>query len=189
MASIADTFLADFESSGDEDEEEGQEEEEEKEKKKDKKDKAKEEEVEPEVLPEPEALDEVEVNDLDVTLGLVESTEADAPKEELKVKMEDDTVAAISVLLNDSELKTHLEKIANLMASTETEMGIHLNVDREEEYDVIVRSNELVVEIDNEIATIHKYIRDIYSTKYHELEIGRAVQQECRDRSRMPSSA
>jgi U4/U6 small nuclear ribonucleoprotein PRP31 len=43
-------------------------------------------------------------------------------------------------------------------------------VDREEEYGLIVKSNELATVIDNEIGTLHKFVRDIYATKLQELE-------------------
>lgn len=38
-----------------------------------------------------------------------------------------------------------------MQSTEEAETGVHKNVDREAEYPVIVKSNELAVEIDNEI--------------------------------------
>jgi U4/U6 small nuclear ribonucleoprotein PRP31 len=41
---------------------------------------------------------------------------------------------------------------------------------REQEYPLIVASNELVVQIDADIARLHRYIRDLYAPKFPELE-------------------
>lgn len=43
-------------------------------------------------------------------------------------------------------------------------------VDKDEEYQLIVTSNEMCQEIDDEIGRLHKFVRDIYSAKYKELE-------------------
>lgn len=60
--------------------------------------------------------------------------------------------------------------IDELQKDTENEYGVHENVDRDLEYDTIIRSNEYVTEIDNEIHALHKFVKDLYATKYQELE-------------------
>ena len=41
---------------------------------------------------------------------------------------------------------------------------------REDEYPVIVASNELSFEIDNDILRLNRFIRDLYAAKFPELE-------------------
>lgn len=43
-------------------------------------------------------------------------------------------------------------------------------VEADPEYNCIVDSNNLIVEIDNEIDIIHKYARNIYQQRFPELE-------------------
>ena len=38
------------------------------------------------------------------------------------------------------------------------------------EYQLIVEANNLAVELDNDVGVIHKYIRDLYSKRFSELE-------------------
>ncbi|KAA0188302.1 U4/U6 small nuclear ribonucleoprotein Prp31 (Predicted) [Fasciolopsis buskii] len=47
---------------------------------------------------------------------------------------------------------------------------IHGPVEADQEYQCIVEANNLMVEIDNEINIIHKYVRDLYSKRFPELE-------------------
>ncbi|VDP81430.1 unnamed protein product [Echinostoma caproni] len=47
---------------------------------------------------------------------------------------------------------------------------IHGPVESDPEYQCIVEANNLMVEIDNEINIIHKYVRDLYSKRFPELE-------------------
>lgn len=56
-----------------------------------------------------------------------------------------------------------MQKIASLQSSGRAPS-------REEEYPLIVASNELVVQIDADIARLHRYIRDLYAPKFPELE-------------------
>eukprot|EP00466_Bigelowiella_natans_P010076 jgi/Bigna1/55697/estExt_Genewise1Plus.C_670093 len=48
-------------------------------------------------------------------------------------------------------------------------MNKQTDADKAEEYDVIVKSNELTGKIDQEMFSIHKYVRDLYATKFPEL--------------------
>eukprot|EP00457_Paulinella_chromatophora_P004742 gb/GEZN01004755.1/.p1 GENE.gb/GEZN01004755.1/~~gb/GEZN01004755.1/.p1 ORF type:complete len:575 (-),score=130.48 gb/GEZN01004755.1/:135-1859(-) len=170
MASIADTFLADFESSGEEDELEDELE-----------DKGLD-EFEPPVEEEAEIQDlDLEENggdvqDLDEEDGLDKSAAATATSAATSTEHGEKTAVSFrsfrefSSLIENKSLLDHLSKIAELQASTENEFGVVESIDRDLEYDVIVNSNELAGDIDNEIANVHKFIRDIYSTKYQELE-------------------
>lgn len=61
-------------------------------------------------------------------------------------------------LRNVSELKK--TQIANISGP----------IEQHPEYKLIVTSNKLAVDVDNEITVIHKFIRDIYAAKFPELE-------------------
>lgn len=150
---MADSFLADFDSSGEEESEVEEKNEDEPEFEEFGKD-------EDEDLDDIDDLDEV--NDLD---NMDEDIDAGDTKTEAGV-------ASVSELLKDPKLTTHLETITQLMEKTlaAQEAGEAVEVDREEEYGLIVKSNEMATVIDNEISTIHKFVRDIYATKLQELE-------------------
>jgi U4/U6 small nuclear ribonucleoprotein PRP31 len=155
MATLADSFLADFESSG---EEESEVEEENKGG------------DEPEFA-EFDKQEEVtaDIDDLDATVQDLD--DLDQPMSEVEPAKKSG-VASVSALLTDASLTNHLKTIANLMEKTnaQRDAGEDVFVDRDEEYNLIVKSNELAAVVDNEIATIHKFVRDIYATKLQELE-------------------
>lgn len=157
MATLADSFLADFESSGEEESEI------EDEKKDD----------EPEFDKFTKEEDEVagDIDDLDAIEDL---DDANAMEDDIDAvpSTKKTGVASVSSLLTDPTLTTHLATINGLMDKTleQTEKGEKIQVDRKFEYGLIVKSNEIAAKIDNEIATIHKFVRDIYATKLHELE-------------------
>jgi U4/U6 small nuclear ribonucleoprotein PRP31 len=149
MATLADSFLADFESSGDETD-----------KSDDESDKETQQNIESLVSNMPDAV----VEDIDFDTAL----QADDQDEALDKAR--GMLSHLSRLLSGDVLDTHLAKVDQLMAATLQSDGTHQNVDRHAEYDIIVRSNELAAQIDNEMSTIVKFIRDLYSTKYQELE-------------------
>ena len=83
------------------------------------------------------------------------------------------SVCKISNMVQDPQLKAHLDTIDTLrdastrMEDAESKTSI---VSHEDEQKMIVRSNEWITKIDNEISLVHKYVRDLYSTKMKELE-------------------
>lgn len=157
MATLADSFLADFDSSGDEESEIEEE--------------NKDGEEEPEFAEFGKEDEDEDIDDLDE--GMNDLDEVDDDIEAGPTADEDEGgVASVSELLKDASLVNHLASIRGLMKDTEAlqEEGIEVKVDRDEEYDLIVKSNEMATIIDAEIATIHKFVRDIYATKLQELE-------------------
>ncbi|KAA3678613.1 U4/U6 small nuclear ribonucleoprotein PRP31 [Paragonimus westermani] len=68
------------------------------------------------------------------------------------------------------------EKLARVMSELDRfskqlkREKIHGPVESDPEYQCIVEANNLMVEIDNEINIIHKYVRDLYSRRFPELE-------------------
>lgn len=157
MATLADSFLADFESSGEEESEVEEE--------------LKEDEPEFEEFNKDEEEEDIgDIDDLDEINDLDEGGDEDMEGE--AASKETSGVASVSALLTDADLLKHLEAVKKLMEKSEaqSEAGEEVKVDRDEEYDLIVKSNEMAALIDNEIATIHKFVRDIYATKLQELE-------------------
>lgn len=119
--------------------------------------------------------------------GDVEGLEED----EVDVKQEIDTKSPFANLTPDAvkatpnplaELKaTHVRQVSKLIESNELQ-AILKEVEKyrqeekssfsdgDPEYDLMVRANEIVVDITHDIADIHKFIRDIYSKRFPELE-------------------
>jgi len=159
MATLADSFLADFESSGD-DEEESIESEEEKE------------EGEPE-FEDPAKGDDGDIEDLDADLEDLDEDIDDLDEDEEATK-EPEGINAISTLLTDAKVLAHLAAIDRILEKSEKgeaeEDVVLWNSQKDDEYEILVQSNEMATVIDNEIATIHKFVRDLYATKYQELE-------------------
>lgn len=103
----------------------------------------------------------------------VEDIDFDAEEdddEESNTKVAGWSINSLVSLLRDKILDAHLAKIQGLMESTENELGAHEGVDRDLEYSTIVTSNELVIKLDTEVAILHNFVRELYKTKYQELE-------------------
>lgn len=161
MATLADSFLADFESSGDDEEESIESEDEEKE------------EGEPEFEDPDNEADTGDIEDLDADLEDLDEDIDDLDEDEEATK-EPEGINAISTLLTDAKVLAHLatiDKILEDSAKGEAKEDVVLwNSQRDAEYEILVESNTMATVIDNEIATIHKFVRDLYATKYQELE-------------------
>lgn len=149
QATLADSFLADFDSD-DESEEEQQEQKQEVGKTKVKQEAASDEDV-----------PDLESNEMNFD---EEALAAAAIKYEVK-----ESSAPAGSLFKDGRLELHMKKLAALMAQ-EANGDEDKVIDKEAEYEVIVQSNKLVQEIDDEISRLHKDVRDMYAVKYHELE-------------------
>lgn len=97
-----------------------------------------------------------------------EIMEADQQLEEL-VKQADQSVKAVAKL-NDSEmLQEIMEKVEHYLENPDSNTFVG-PVEVNPEYQLIVESNNIVVEIDNEIYTVHKYVKDKYSKRFPELD-------------------
>ncbi|CAI6099955.1 unnamed protein product [Clonostachys chloroleuca] len=77
-----------------------------------------------------------------------------------------------SVLRNNSPdvLPRTLQKIAYFKSQSETQTSIIGNIEDHPEYHLLTQSNSLSTQIDGEVAVVHKFIRDHYSTRFPELE-------------------
>eukprot|EP00741_Cyanophora_paradoxa_P007337 tig00001107_g7097.t1 len=77
--------------------------------------------------------------------------------------------ANIAKIRNSKRMKKHLEKITELMQNPRSD-GVVGPIEEDPEYQLIVESNQLSIEIENEVAVLHKYVRDLYAHKFPELE-------------------
>eukprot|EP00992_Anisonema_acinus_P002913 TRINITY_DN1170_c0_g1_i1.p2 TRINITY_DN1170_c0_g1~~TRINITY_DN1170_c0_g1_i1.p2 ORF type:complete len:103 (+),score=16.43 TRINITY_DN1170_c0_g1_i1:174-482(+) len=76
------------------------------------------------------------------------------------------TVREIAKLMRSPELSGHLEKIEE---ATSEEQPVKVAL-AGSEYQLVVESNNLVVEIETEIRKVHKFLKDHYAMKFPELE-------------------
>eukprot|EP00058_Branchiostoma_floridae_P009871 XP_002595359.1 hypothetical protein BRAFLDRAFT_118990 [Branchiostoma floridae] len=91
--------------------------------------------------------------------------------EEVTMEMEvkQDGIASIAKLRDSQQLKHIMEQIDHYTSSGFRDEMVG-PVEADPEYQLIVEANNLTVEIENEINIIHKFVRDIYSKRFPELE-------------------
>jgi len=77
-------------------------------------------------------------------------------------------ITKIAKLYNSKHFQDTLRKISDLKKNPIVD--ISGPIEQHPEYKLIVSSNKLAVDVDNEIIVIHKFIRDIYAAKFPELE-------------------
>ncbi|XP_003382952.1 PREDICTED: U4/U6 small nuclear ribonucleoprotein Prp31-like [Amphimedon queenslandica] len=88
---------------------------------------------------------------------------------QLSSDVDERSVHALTKLNESQLLKDMMDKVEYHLGTVRTgEMSGPVEYDPE--YQLIVESNNMVVEIDNEIYTIHKYVKDLYSKRFPELE-------------------
>lgn len=63
-----------------------------------------------------------------------------------------------------------LQKIEHYRAQSATQTSFVGNIEDHPEYHLLTQSNSLSTQIDGEVALVHKFIRDHYSTRFPELE-------------------
>eukprot|EP01083_Nonionella_stella_P180139 641568_1 len=78
-------------------------------------------------------------------------------------------VEGVSNLLNEDRLKQHMEKIRNF-ANEDASAAFVGRAEDNPEYEVIIESNKIIQQLDSEIHTVFKFVRDIYATRFSELE-------------------
>ncbi|CAK9300160.1 unnamed protein product [Gordionus sp. m RMFG-2023] len=96
--------------------------------------------------------------------------------EESNKKQYKDSVFNIAKLWDSDQLKSVMIQIEEKIKQQE-DMGFEMSaqsfegiIENHHEYQLIVEANNLAVEIENEINVIHKYIRDVYTKRFPELE-------------------
>mmetsp|Transcript_23042 Transcript_23042/g.33729 ORF Transcript_23042/g.33729 Transcript_23042/m.33729 type:complete len:503 (-) Transcript_23042:104-1612(-) len=92
--------------------------------------------------------------DLDVVLGKMASSKA---------------FNGVSQLRISEKYRNHMNAVENALAEpAESTVGGSLAADPE--YELVVNCNSVIFEIDDEISNIHRYVVDLYSKKFPELE-------------------
>lgn len=81
----------------------------------------------------------------------------------------DRSVRSFAKLLDGEKFKWTMEQIDHFM-DTPRQAEVKGPVEADPEYKLIVDANNLVVEVDNESNIVHKYVRDLYSKRFPELE-------------------
>eukprot|EP00035_Acanthoeca_spectabilis_P023290 m.448703 g.448703 ORF g.448703 m.448703 type:complete len:496 (-) comp19699_c0_seq1:57-1544(-) len=95
--------------------------------------------------------------------------EALADAEELG-SLKDKSVTSIATLLTSEQLTrvlSSIDKFTEERDSMPTDLG---PIEENPEYQLIVEANNLVLDIDTELSTIHKFVRDNYEKRFPELE-------------------
>ncbi|KAI5463022.1 hypothetical protein BGZ63DRAFT_412709 [Mariannaea sp. PMI_226] len=108
--------------------------------------------------------DEASEGDLN-ELGDAEATKAKVEKMQLGAVKDVRSVASLM-----QTLEPILEKIAHYRSQAATQSALVGNIEDHPEYHLLTQSNSLSTMIDGEIALVHKFIRDHYSTRFPELE-------------------
>jgi len=80
------------------------------------------------------------------------------------------TVGEICKLRASERLKNILEQIDYHIKNPRNSSELIGNVEQDPEYQLIVTSNNLTVDIENEISVIHKFIKDKYQKRFPELD-------------------
>ncbi|CAO3653441.1 unnamed protein product [Mucor fragilis] len=96
----------------------------------------------------------------------------DATKEAAASSSDEDpnSVKKIAKLLYSKQTQDVLQKIDSYIAQNRSATQVVGPTEEDEEYKLIVQSNSMTADIDNEIQTVHKFIRDHYAAKFPELE-------------------
>ncbi|GAB0132352.1 hypothetical protein EsDP_00000792 [Epichloe bromicola] len=94
-----------------------------------------------------------------------EATKAKVEKMQLGAVKDVRSVASLM-----ATLEPVLEKIAHYRSQASTQTSNVGNIEDHPEYHLLTQSNSLSTMIDGEVALVHKFIRDHYSTRFPELE-------------------
>jgi len=89
---------------------------------------------------------------------------------ELVEKLKHDRIQNVTKLLRSDKLQKLLQGIELRQHEDAKALMLKGTLDHTKEYQLIVDANTVTVEIQNEISVIHKYIRDVYSKKFSDLE-------------------
>lgn len=81
-------------------------------------------------------------------------------------------VAAVAMLKRSPKYLTHVRKIQEYVdnAAASSSSKSQPLEEGSAEYDLVVTSNDLMVQIDDEIEAVHRFIAEIYATKFPELD-------------------
>ena len=100
-----------------------------------------------------------------------EDDDPDAMDEDLEGLVKDATVKGVAKLMASEAFTSVVAEMQQFTDADEANTREIVGpLEEDDEYKLIVRMNELSTDIDNEIMLIHKFVRDLYATKFPELE-------------------
>ncbi|KAI7867486.1 uncharacterized protein EV154DRAFT_607950 [Mucor mucedo] len=111
---------------------------------------------------EQEALDKLRDNEGDI--------EMDSKNSQDNLEENPNSVRKTCKLLYSKHTQDVLKKIDYFIAANRNASQVVGPTEEDDEYKLIVESNSMTAEIDNEIQHVHKFIKDHYATKFPELE-------------------
>ncbi|KAF2883843.1 hypothetical protein ILUMI_22312 [Ignelater luminosus] len=125
-----------------------------------------------------ELLADLEENDQDDLEELMDTEEQATVKDEkttIEIPMEQDTTQIVSVsqlckLRDSPKLQDVMKQIKSYGTKVRKSCDIIGPVEADPEYQLIVEANNIAADIDNEIITIHKFVRDKYQKRFPELD-------------------
>ncbi|KAK4875719.1 hypothetical protein RN001_012141 [Aquatica leii] len=125
-----------------------------------------------------ELLADLEENDQDDLEELMETDEPDEIKEEkpkIIIPMEEDTTKINSVkelcrLWNSEKLHSIMKQIQSYVSKPRKATEISGPLEGDPEYKLIVEANNTAADIDGEIATVHKFVKEKYQKRFPELD-------------------
>lgn len=94
--------------------------------------------------------------------------EAEVDEVDIEYATTDHSIHSIAKLLNSDRLKKIVGGVKHFSKDRKTE--ICGPAESDPEYQLIVESNNIVVEITNEINLVHNYVRELYNKRFPELE-------------------
>ncbi|KAI8992510.1 hypothetical protein BDB01DRAFT_778683 [Pilobolus umbonatus] len=98
-----------------------------------------------------------------------EDSEMDDPQHQ-KIEDNPNSIRKVSRFLYSKHTQEVLKKIDYYIAQNRSASDVVGPAEEDDEYKLIVESNSMTADIDNEIQTVHKFIRDHYAAKFPELE-------------------
>jgi U4/U6 small nuclear ribonucleoprotein PRP31 len=106
-----------------------------------------------------------DLNDLGEEEPEIESVNSTEPVENIE-----EAVDSLTEIYHSKQLEKVLEKIQSFDGSKSSEFYSSGPVEQVPEYQLIVQSNNFLVELENEISLVHKKLQDLYAPRFPELE-------------------
>uniref|UniRef100_A0A182YRZ2 U4/U6 small nuclear ribonucleoprotein Prp31 n=1 Tax=Anopheles stephensi TaxID=30069 RepID=A0A182YRZ2_ANOST len=94
----------------------------------------------------------------------------DLKDEPMEINLAVASIREICKLRDSDRLSNVLSQIETYAKNPRTTMEMVGNVESDPEYQLIVEANNIAVDIDNEISTIHKFVKDKYQKRFPELD-------------------
>ncbi|KAK5645571.1 hypothetical protein RI129_006871 [Pyrocoelia pectoralis] len=120
-------------------------------------------------------LEENDQDDLEEGMDTEEASEIKEEKPKIIIPMEEDTMKINSVkelckLWNSDNLHIIMKQIKSYGVKPRKASDIIGPVESDPEYQLIVEANNMAADIDGEIATVHKFVREKYQKRFPELD-------------------